>query len=156
MTESRFQESADASEKALSLNDKNYEVWSNLLICDDWLKLPEKSAQVRRHLIVQLEQAVRLDPHDANAHAILAMVYAAEHEKEKSISNIQTVLALTPNDPNNLLSVADAYELLGDRRQAVLYVQKTLKAGLPLNQLQSDPEIQGALPDPALHLLLKR
>ena len=156
LQESRFQESAAASEKALSLNDKNYDVWNNLLISDDWLKLPEKSAEVRRHLSVLLEQAVNLGPHDANAHATLAIVEAEEHEKEKSLSNIQTVLALTPNDPDNLLSVADAYELLGDRRQAVLYVEKALKAGLKPDQLRIDPEIQGALEDPALRSVLKR
>jgi tetratricopeptide (TPR) repeat protein len=156
LQESRFQESAAASEKALSLNDKNYDVWNNLLISDDWLKLPEKSAEVRRHLSVLLEQAVNLGPHDANAHATLAVVEAEEHEKEKSLSNIQTVLALTPNDPDNLLNVADAYELLGDRRQAVLYVEKALKAGLKPDQLRIDPEIQGALEDPALRSLLKR
>jgi eukaryotic-like serine/threonine-protein kinase len=156
MNESRFQESAAASEKALSINDKNYDVWNNLLISDDWLKLPDKSAQVRHHLMVLLEQVIRLNPRDANAHATLAIVYAAEHEKEKSLSNIQTVLALTPNEPNNLLSVADAYELLGDRQQAVLYVKRTLKAGLQPNQLRNDPEIQGALQDAALRPLLKR
>jgi serine/threonine protein kinase/tetratricopeptide (TPR) repeat protein len=156
MHESRFQESAAASEKALSLNDKNYDVWNNLLICDDWLKLSDKSAEVRRHLIALLEQTVRLNSGDANAHAILATVYAAEHEKEKSLSNVQTVLALTPNEPNNLLSVADAYELQGDRRQAVLYVGRALKAGLSMDELLSDPDIQGTLQDPALRSLLKK
>jgi eukaryotic-like serine/threonine-protein kinase len=156
LQESRFQESAASSEKALSLNDKNYDVWNNLLICDDWLKLPEKSAEVRRHLSVLLEQAVKRDPHDANAQATLAIVDAAEHEKEKSLSNIQTVLALTPNDSGNLLNVADAYELLGDRRQAVLYVERALKAGLKPDQLRIDPEIQSALQDPALHSVLKK
>lgn len=156
LQESRFQESAASSEKALSLNDKNYDVWNNLLICDDWLKLPEKSAEVRRHLSVLLEQAVKRDPNDANAHATLAIVDAAEHDKDRSLSNIQTVLALTPNDSGNLLNVADAYELLGDRRQAVLYVEKALKAGLKPDQLRIDPEIQGALQDPALHSVLKK
>jgi len=156
LQEARFQESAASSEKALSLNDKNYDVWNNLLICDDWLKLPEKSAEVRRHLSVLLEQAVERDPHDANAHATLAIVDAAEHDKDKSLLNVQTVVALTPNDSGNLLNVADAYELLGDRRQAVLYVEKALKAGLKPEQLRIDPEIQGALQDPALHSVLNK
>jgi eukaryotic-like serine/threonine-protein kinase len=156
MQESRFQESAAQSEKALSLNDKNYDVWNNLLICYDWLKLTEKSAQVRRHLTVLLEQAVRLNPQDANAHVTLATVYAAEHEKEKSLSHLQTALALTPNNPDVLLNVADSYELLGDRRQAVLYVERALKAGEKPDQLRIDPEIQGTLQDPALRSLLSK
>jgi serine/threonine protein kinase/tetratricopeptide (TPR) repeat protein len=155
LKEARFQESVSESEKALSLNDKNYDVWNNLMVCDNWLKLPEKSAEVRRHLKPLLEQAVSLNPHDANAHATLAVVDAAEHEKEMSLSHIQTVLALTPGDPDNLLTIADSYELLGDRRQAVLYVEKALKAGLKPEELRTDPQIQGALQDPMLRPLLK-
>jgi eukaryotic-like serine/threonine-protein kinase len=156
MQEARFQESASESEKALSINDKNYDVWNNLLICYAWLNLPEKSAEVRRHLIVLLEQTVKRNPQDANAHVTLAVVYAAEHEKERCLSNLQTALALTPNDIDTLQNVADAYELLGDRRQAVLYLEKVLKAGLRPDQLRSDPYLQSALQDPALRSLLKR
>jgi serine/threonine protein kinase/tetratricopeptide (TPR) repeat protein len=154
--ENRFQEAAAASENALSINDKNYDVWNNLLICYDWLKLPEKSAEVREHLLTLLEEAIKTNPQDANAHGFLATVYASMHEKEKSLSSIQTTLALTPDDPNNLLSVADAYELLGDRRQAVLYVERALKHGLKADDLRTDPEAQGTLQDPALRSLLKR
>jgi eukaryotic-like serine/threonine-protein kinase len=156
LQEARFQECAAASEKALSINDKNYDVWNNLLICNNWLKLPEKSTEVRGHLLVLLEQAIRINPQDANAHATLASVYASMHEREKSLSNIETTLALTPDDPTNLLSVADSYELLGDRRQAVLYVERALKHGLKVDELRTDPLIQPALQDPALRSLLKR
>jgi serine/threonine protein kinase/tetratricopeptide (TPR) repeat protein len=154
--ENRFQEAAAVSEKALSINDKNYDVWNNLLTCDDWLKLPEKSAEVRGHLLTLLEQAIRTNPQDANAYGTLAGVYASMQEREKSLSSVQTTLALTPDDPNNLLSVADAYELLGDRRQAVLYVERALKRGLKVDQLRIDPYIQGTLQDPALRSMLKR
>ncbi|HEY6763460.1 MAG TPA: protein kinase [Candidatus Sulfotelmatobacter sp.] len=154
--ENRFQEAAAVNEKALSINDKNYDVWNNLLTCYDWLKLPEKSAEARGHLLTLLEQAIKTNPQDANAYGTLAAVYASMHEREKSLSSVQTTLALTPNDPNNLLSVADAYELLGDRRQAVLYVQRALKHGLKGDELRIDSYVQSTLQDPALRPLLKR
>jgi serine/threonine protein kinase/tetratricopeptide (TPR) repeat protein len=149
LQELRFQQAASASEKALSMNDKNYDVWTNLLNCEDWLKQPDKSTEVRRHLVPLLEQAIRLNPHDANAHVTLASVYAAEHEKEKSLSNLQTALALTPNDPDTLLNTADTYELLGERRQAVQYLQLALKYNLKRSALKADPYIQNVLQDSA-------
>jgi serine/threonine protein kinase/tetratricopeptide (TPR) repeat protein len=145
LQELRFQLAASASEKALSMNDKNYDVWTNLLICDDWLKLSDKSAEVRRHLVPLLEQAVRLNPHDANAHATLASVYAATHEKAKSLSNVQTALALTPDNPDTLLNAADTYELLGERQQAVQYLQQALKHNLKQVTLRTDPYMQNVL-----------
>jgi eukaryotic-like serine/threonine-protein kinase len=156
MQEARYRESAAASEQALTLNDKNYDVWNNLLICDDWLKLTDKSEQVRRHLIVLLEQAIQLDPNDANAHATLATVYAAEHNDEKSLAHIHTVLALTPEDPDALLSVADSYELMGVRSESLQYIGKALKAGLKKRQLEIDPEIQSALHDPSFASAMKK
>jgi serine/threonine-protein kinase len=156
MQEFRFQEGAAMSEKALSLNDKNYDVWNNLVICYDWLKLPEKSAEARGRLLVLLEQAIKTNPQDANAHATLAAEYAVMHEKEKTLSHVQTTLALTPDDPINLLSVADAYELMGDRRQAVVYIERALKHGLKTDEVSADPYMQSILKDPALKSSLKR
>jgi serine/threonine protein kinase/tetratricopeptide (TPR) repeat protein len=156
LRELRFQQAASASEKALSINDKNYDVWTNLLTCDDWLKQPDKSAEVRRHLVVLLEQATKLNPHDASAHVTLASVYAAEHEKEKSLSNLQTALALTPNDPDTLLNTADTYELLGERRQAVQYLQLALKYNLKQSALKADPYIQNVLQDSVFRFVSKR
>jgi serine/threonine protein kinase/tetratricopeptide (TPR) repeat protein len=156
MQESRFKESAAESEKALSMNDKNYDVWNNLLICDDWLKLPDESDDVRRHLAVLLEQAIKLNPHDANAHATLASIYAATHEKEKSLSNVQTALALTPDDPDMLLNVADTYELLGERQQAVQYLQRALKHDLKQVALRTDPYMQDVLQEPSFRSAAKR
>jgi serine/threonine protein kinase/tetratricopeptide (TPR) repeat protein len=155
LQELRFQQAASASEKALSLNDKNYDVWTNLLTCDNWLKLPDKSAEVRRHLVALLEQAIKLNPHDANAHGTLAIVYAAEREKEKSLSNIQTALALTPDDSGTLLDAADTYELLGERRQAIQYLQRALKYNLKQSAFKADPYIQNVLQDSAFRYVSK-
>jgi serine/threonine protein kinase/tetratricopeptide (TPR) repeat protein len=154
--ERRYQEAANAIEKAISINDKNYTVWNNLLICYEWLKSTEQSAETRRHLQVRLVEAIRTNPQDANAYAMLASVNAAMHEKEKSLSNIQTALALTPDDPDNLLEIADAYELLGERQQAVKNLQVAQKHGLTENMVQTDPEIQPVLQDPLIHSFPKR
>jgi eukaryotic-like serine/threonine-protein kinase len=155
MRERRLQESADASEKALTINDKNYDVWANLLICDEWLKLADKSTEVRGHLAALLEQAIKIDPQDANAHVSLAAVYAAEHLRDKSEAHVQTALALKPNDPNILMNAADTFELLGDRQQALKYLEGGFKVGLKEDDLRTDPTIQSALQDPRYRNLTK-
>lgn len=102
-----------------------------------------------------LEQAIKLNPHDANAHGTLATLYAAEREKEKSLSNLQTALALTPNDSDTLQDAADTYELLGERRQAIQYLQLALKYDLKQSALKADPYIQNVLQDPAFRYVSK-
>ncbi len=156
LKESRFQESAAVSEKALQLNDKNYDVWTNLLACYKWLNLPDKQAEVSRRLTTLLEETVRLNPNDGYAHITLAELYAAAHQRDKSLSHLQTALALSPNDPDILENSADTYALLGDRPQAVAYLNRAIKSGVKEDQLRIDPYIQEVLHDPGVHLVAKR
>jgi eukaryotic-like serine/threonine-protein kinase len=151
----RYPESAGALEKALSFNDQDYLAWENLVNCDEWLKQPQKAEDARRHEMPLLQQAIQLKPEDAGAHAMLANLYAAQHQPEKSISHIQTAVALAPNDAQNLETIADAYANLGDRRQALHFVQQALKRGVTAGQLRADPELQQVVDDPELKPLLK-
>ncbi len=151
----RFPESATVLEEALSFNDRDYLVWESLVNCDEWLKQPQKAEDARRHEMPLLEQAIQLKPQDAGAHALLADLYAAQHQPEKALFHIQTAVALAPDDPQNLETIADAYANLGDRRQALHFAQQALKHGVTGDQLRADPELQAVIDDPELRPLLK-
>jgi eukaryotic-like serine/threonine-protein kinase len=151
----RFPESTTVLEKALSFNDQDYLVWETLVNCDEWLKQPQKAEDARRHEMPLLEQAIQLKPQDAGAHALLADLYAAQHQPEKALSHIQTAVALAPDDAQNLETIADAYANLGDRRQALHFAQQALKRGVTGDQLRADPELQPLIDDAELKSLLK-
>jgi eukaryotic-like serine/threonine-protein kinase len=153
--ERRYPEAAATIEKAIGLNDQDYRVWNTLLSSYEWLKQTDKAAEVRRREIPLLEQAVELKPQDAGAHALLADLYAGQHLQEKAQSQIQTTVALSPDDSVNLSTIADAYENLGDRHQAVAYAVRALKQGLTVGQLRNDPELQATFDDAKLKPLLK-
>jgi len=153
--EGKYQDAADVTRKALDMNSQNYIVWGNLLSDYEWLKQPDKAADVRRHEIPLIEQSVQQHPRDAAAFAVLADLYALDHEREKALASLRTALALAPDDPAILSEAADVYENLGDRRQATAYVEKALRHGGNKEQLIADPELQAALNDPAIKALLK-
>ena len=153
--EGKYQDAADVTRKALDMNSQNYVVWGNLLADYEWLKQPDKAADVRRHEIPLIEQSVQQHPRDAAAFAILADLYALEHDREKALAGLRTALALAPDDPTILSEAADVYENLGDRRQTTVYVEKTLRHGGNKAQLIADPELQNALTDPPIKALLK-
>ena len=71
------------------------------------------------------------------------------------MANLRTALALAPSDAGVLDMAADVYENLGDRRQAIEYVGKALRAGFTKDAIRSDPELQEALKDSAMKNLLK-
>ena len=148
--EQKYAEAAAATEKALQLNDKEYVVWGNLAIAYEHLKDKEKENKAWDHEIVLLEQAVRDTPRDAVAQSNLALLYAKKKLREKAIPRIQSALALSPDDVNVLENVGQAYEDLGDRDQALQYIEKSLQKGYAFEDLKNVPDLQGLLADPRL------
>ncbi len=63
--ERKYAEAADAEEKALRLNDKNYLVWANLALAYEGLKDKGKESEAQDHEIALLEQAAKDNPRDA-------------------------------------------------------------------------------------------
>ncbi|WP_109484442.1 serine/threonine-protein kinase [Occallatibacter savannae] len=153
--EGKYQQASEMTQKALEMNAENYIVWGNLRLDYEWLKQPEKEAEARRREISLVEEAIQQKPRDAEAYAQLANLSAEEGQREKALANLRTAIALSPNDPAVLDLGADTYEKLGDRKQAIEYLGKALKAGYTKDELIADPELQDALADPAVKALLK-
>ena len=145
--EKRFAESAAITEKALSFNDNDYRVWSNLVATYDWLGQSDKAAAARTHELKLVEDFVRAQPQDATAQSELADLYAQQKMRDKALTRIQTALALAPDDPRVLTNVGVAYEAAGDRVAALRYVEKALQKGYPLDDLKADPNLQKLLAD---------
>jgi serine/threonine-protein kinase len=148
LQEQKFAEAADAEEKALQLNDKNYLVWGNLMLAYNGLKDKEKEGKARDHEIALLEQVVRDSPRDAIAQSTLGFLYAKKKLREKAISRLQSALALAPDDPSVLEGVGQTYEDLGDRANALRYIEESLQKGNTLADLKSIPDLQSLLADP--------
>lgn len=146
--EQKFAEAAAATEKALQMNDKNYVVWGNLSIAYERLKDKEKASKAQDREIDLLEQAVRDTPRDAIAQSNLGLLYAKKKLRDKAVSRIQSALALSPDDPDVLAIVGLAYEDIGDRAQALQYVEKSLQKGYSLEDLKNTPDLQGLFSDP--------
>lgn len=148
LQQKRYAESAQATEQALRINGNSYMVWNNLMIAYEGAKQNEKAGNARRKAETMAEQDVRLKPGDAVAHSTLASLYAADKLNEKAQAKIRTSLALAPDDPNVLSNVGEAYELMGDRTQALRYVEKCLSKGYALDDIVDEPGMQSLVSDP--------
>jgi eukaryotic-like serine/threonine-protein kinase len=148
LNEKRYAESVATTQKALQLNDKDYLVWANLMAAYQGLNQKSNFENAREHAINLLEQNVTSKPQDALTQVSLASLYAQKGLKEKAVTRAQAALALSPDNPNVLELAAETYETLGDRRQALDYVDRALKNGYPLDQLKDAPELHNLLSDP--------
>src|SRR5262249_33509763 len=60
--EKRYSLAAEATEKALQLNNKNYLVWGNLVIAYEWLNQTDKAAAARERQFTLIEANLKVKP----------------------------------------------------------------------------------------------
>jgi serine/threonine protein kinase/tetratricopeptide (TPR) repeat protein len=151
LAQRRYKESAEVNEKALQLNKNDYTVWNNLLIAYERLGDNSQADAVRRRIVPLLEQNIRLKPQDALAQSLLGLMQAKNGRRESALEHAQTAIALSPDEPSLLFNVAGVYEICGDRKQALRYLEMALHKGYPSSQLEDDPDMQGIMSDPGFH-----
>ncbi|HZC23360.1 MAG TPA: protein kinase [Candidatus Binatia bacterium] len=143
-----YTDAAAVTEKALALNDKDFMVWANLAAAYESMGDLDKAAAAQDREQPLLEQALEKSPRDAGSHARLGLLYAHKKLREKALSQIRTALALAPEDSDVLQNVGETYELLGDRKHAIEYIEKSLQKGYSLEAVKSDPYLKNLLSDP--------
>jgi serine/threonine-protein kinase len=151
----KYAESAAMTEKALQFNDRDYLVWANLANAYSWLKDPVKLESARSRELELLEESAKAKPNDAQVQASLAALYAQKKMREPALARVRTALALAPEDPVVLVTVGAAHEALGDRPEAIQFVQKGIQNGYTLDDLQRDPDMQALLNDPSFKVRAK-
>jgi serine/threonine protein kinase/tetratricopeptide (TPR) repeat protein len=144
----QYNQAAEAFQRALALNDKDWRVWANLFIADQWLNDPGKIQVSREATIQRIEQALSVAPQDSRAHAVLSTLYG-EVDRDKAISHIQTALKLEPKDADILADAAVTYDQLGNRKRAIEYASASLANGSDMKDLQAQPALQSMLADPS-------
>jgi eukaryotic-like serine/threonine-protein kinase len=148
LREMRYAESAAMTEKALEINDKNFQVWANLALAYGWLKQNDKAAAARERELKLVEETAKVQAQDPRVQAALAILYAQKKLRDKALTRIEAALALAPDNPSVLADVGQAYEALGDRRQALHYVTTALQKGFPIDRLKLVSDLQNLLADP--------
>jgi len=152
----RFADAAATTEKALQLNDKDYQVWRNLGEDYSWAQQPEKAAVARRKELELLEVNSRLHSQDAALISEMAALYAQSHSREKAIASIEKALALAPNDTKVLSNAAETWESLGNRTEAIRYAQESLSKGYALDDLKRTFALRVLLTDPSFRAPVKK
>lgn len=136
----------------MALDDQNYEVWNNLSQAYAGMGDGSRAKSARKQAIVRAERAIALNPTNAWAHATLAELSAKENLRDAVTGHIHTALALAANDQYVLSEVAAAYEVEGDRKQAVKYLELALLNGFPPNGLNGDIVLRKISSDPHFHM----
>jgi len=147
MQEKRYEESVRMSEKALQQNDKDYLVWDNLAGAYAWMKEKDKAQAARARELQLLEESAGTKERDALVQSVLGVLYAQKKMRDKAVTRVQAALALSPDDPGILANVGEAYEDLGERREAIKFIEKSMQKGTSIEDLKENAALQNLLLD---------
>jgi len=148
LQQKRYAESAAMTEKALQFNDRDYLGWENLASAYQALNQRDKASAARTKELALLEDMAKLKPRDPQLQVNLGLLYARKTQANLAVPRLQAALVLAPEDPVILVGAGEAYELLGDRRQAIQLVDRAIQKGYSLEDLKHDPDAQSILSDP--------
>ena len=151
MREKRFQDAAGAFRQALQFNASDFNVWEDLRVAYEWLNDKagaQEAADKEQPLLLNWIHSHARDAGSIADYAEFASRYGSRAQAEQYV---RTALALAPADPLVLECVAATHENLGDRRQAVSYINQAFAKGLTWDLATQDPETQQLLKDSAVH-----
>jgi TolB-like protein/class 3 adenylate cyclase len=108
-------------ERALALEPNYCEAHSNLALSllFGWMIWGEPQIPHRGAAVMHAQRAVKIDPSDSRARAILAYIQLHERNWDEAKSHFDAAIRLNPNDANAVAWMADFYVFLGKPQDAL-------------------------------------
>ncbi len=147
LQEKRYDEAVKVIQQALQQNDKDFIVWDNLAVAYQWLKQTDKAAAARERELQLLEEEASAKERDPQVQSLLGVLYAQKKLRDKALPRVQAALALSPDDPGILANIGEAYEDLGERQEAIKFLQRSMQKGTVIEDLRANPALQDLLSD---------
>ena len=143
-----FQEAADAMKRAADLSPHDHVMWRNL--GDSYRQLPGREADAKSAYEKALQTAMaqlKINPKDTVATSGIALYEAHLGQARLAEVYITRALELGPNDSDTLFTSALVYEIIGHREKALTAVDRAVKAGYSLEEVEKEPELRALRSD---------
>jgi tetratricopeptide (TPR) repeat protein/predicted Ser/Thr protein kinase len=146
----RFGDAAKAYEHATELDPKDHRLWYNLASAYLWTPGSEtKSAPAFTRAAALGEEARAVNARDPALFARLANCYAHLNDGDKARAAAAEAEKLGGTNGSVLLMLAQAFERLGDRRQALAKVAAAAASGVSREEIESTRSLDALRTDPA-------
>jgi Flp pilus assembly protein TadD len=116
-----------------------------------WLNETDKAKAAYSRAVPLLEQAVKLSPQDATLQATLGILYAKVQDRVNAQARLDAARALGPKDFDFFARTSEAYEVLGERKKAVEWLNQAVAGGYSMTSLKNDAILHKLIDDPNFH-----
>ncbi len=145
----RYLEAVALADRALQANGDDYNVFipiRNALSALGRIDEHEKYCHLQKRA---LEQQLEVVPEDVRARMLLACMHANLGMQDDAVRQLQTAVALRPNDSNVLYNASCTYSLLHKKPEALEMLAGAIKAGWSnMDWVLNDPDLVNIRDDP--------
>jgi len=152
----RFPEAAELYERALEVDAGDYMVWNGLGEARRFGgSTPESVREAYQNAADLVSRRIEGEPDNLGLLIDLAGLYL-QLDQRADASNIIDRLPLEDvSAPDMMYSLAEIFEVLGQRTEALEWVERSLAAGYPLHFIENYAAFDGLRSDPRFRLLAK-
>ena len=144
-----FQGAITTYQRALSLASDQFDAWGDL--AETYVAAgnhDSEAAEAFRKAAALAEEERKRTPNDSYTVSMLGKYYASLHEGERALPMLRKAIALAPIDPDVVERVAEGYEVLGRRKDALEFLTKALQLGYSANYAKASPTFKSLRRDP--------
>ena len=153
----QFAKAGAMYEEALRLNDQDYRIWGNLGAAYHWAPgTQEKAIPAFLKALQGGQEALKVNPKDAETVSNLSGYYAMIGEEEKALAMIDRAIRMDPTNASVMYTVGTTYEQLGNREKALHWIGRAIERGYSLYEVEQQPELKQLLADPRFSELKKK
>jgi tetratricopeptide (TPR) repeat protein/TolB-like protein/predicted Ser/Thr protein kinase len=138
----RFEEDVQYTQKAIALNPQKYDYWGNL--ADAYRMIPgetDKANMAYKQAISLAEKQLTINPNDADVLSSLALYSSRIGDAGAARKYLVAALQSGPNQVDILRIACLVHLEAGDKQESLKWLEKTVHAGYPREQLVANPEL---------------
>jgi len=130
------------AQQAIDANGDDYNTYLPYINSLERLGLKKEATQYREKLTSALQQQLERVPEDVRARILLGAMLALTGSEEESIRQLQTAVALRPNDANILYNAACTYGVMKRKPETLEMLKRAVAAGYgSLDWMRNDPDL---------------
>jgi tetratricopeptide (TPR) repeat protein len=152
----RFEEDVRYTQKAIVLRPQKYDYWGNL--ADAYRMIPgaaNKASTAYKQAISLAEKQLKVNPTDTDVLSSLALWHSRIGDAAEARRYLGTALRTSPNDVDILRIACLVYLEAGEKQESLIWLEKSVHAGYPREQLIANPELASLKSEPQFNRLLK-
>jgi eukaryotic-like serine/threonine-protein kinase len=151
----RYADAVPPLEKAVELAPNRYLYWGNLADAYRWTPGQKaKAPQTYQRAIQLVREQLALKPSDPTLISTLALYLAKLGEKTGAVAELERLGQVKTAPAAVLYRSSVAYEVAGDRANAIASLERALKAGYAEKEIRNDPELVNLRGDLRYHKLI--